>query len=125
MIPILTIVMALGIGYWYLYWEHRTTQLQYEERRLMIEKGMEPPPVLLKKKKDTPEDCLRRGVIMVFLGIGLVIATAVLRASAGDGPPEWVAGGAAAIVGLLGIGHLTYYFLRRTPDTVVGGRDES
>ena len=37
----------------------------------MIEKGMEPPPAPLdeEKKNVTAEDCLRRGTIMLFLGI--------------------------------------------------------
>ena len=123
-IPILAIILGIGVAFWAIYWEHRTSQLQYEERRLMIEKGMEPPPALLEhKKKVTPEDCLRRGTIMVFLGIGFGITYWVLRTSGADIPPDWLAGGAAAIVGLLGLGNLTYYFIstRRKPNIVAGG----
>ena len=73
MIPILTVMLAFGVAFWWIYWDHQKKRLQYDERRSMIEKGMEPPPVLPdeRKKKVTPEDCLRRGTVMLFLGIGL------------------------------------------------------
>lgn len=110
MIPIL----GIGVAFWSIYWDHRKKRLQYEERRLMIEKGMEPPPVLPDDdKKVTPEDCLRRGTIMLFLGIGIGVAYFVLPASGGDAPPPWLAGAAGAIVGLLGVGNLTYYLIAR------------
>lgn len=73
MIPIVSIVLGIGVAFWSIYWDHQKKRLQYQERQLMIEKGMEPPPVLLdeEKKKVTPEDCLRRGTIMLFLGYRL------------------------------------------------------
>ena len=115
MIPILAIVLGIGVAFWAIYWDHRKKQLQYEERRLMIEKGMAPPPVLLEdeKKRWTAEDCLRRGTVMLFLGIGLGIGYFVLRNSMSDGPPAWQLGVAGAIVGLLGLGNLVYYFIAK------------
>ena len=112
MIPILTVMLAFGVAFWWIYWDHQKKRLQYDERRSMIEKGMEPPPVLPdeRKQKVTPEDCLRRGSIMLFLGIGLGIAYFVVLAAAGDGPPPWLFGAGGAIVGLLGVGNLTYYY---------------
>ena len=112
MIPILAIVLGIGVAFWATYWKHRTQRLQYEERQLMIEKGMTPPPVLPEREKRrwTPEDCLRYGTIMVFLGIGFGIASLLVLAW-GDAPlPLGVAG---AIVGLLGLGNLVYYFIAR------------
>ncbi len=113
MIPIIAIVLGIGVAFWAIYWDHQKKRLQYQERQLMIEKGMEPPPALLdeEEKKVTPEDCLRRGTIMLFLGIGLGIA--YLIALAGDGPPSWIVGTAGAIVGLLGVGNLTYYAIAK------------
>jgi hypothetical protein len=39
-----TIAGILGVIAWGVYWSYRKKQLYYEERRAMIEKGMEPPP---------------------------------------------------------------------------------
>ena len=113
MIPIVAIVLGIGVAFWAIYWEHQKKRLQYQERQLMIEKGMEPPPALLdeEKKNVTPEDCLRRGTIMLFLGIGLGMAYLIVPT--GDGPPPWLFGTAGAIVGLLGVGNLTYYAIAR------------
>ena len=99
MIPIIAIVLGIGVAFWAIYWDHQKKRLQYQERQLMIEKGMEPPPVLLdeEEKKVTPEDCLRRGTIMLSLGIGLGIVYFVIPVA--DGPPPWLFGTASAIVG--------------------------
>ena len=121
-IPIVAIVMGIGLVFWFIYWDHQNKKLQYAERQLMIEKGMTPPPTLPEKAGDkvTPEGCLRRGTIMVFLGLAFVIAYFLLLNVGDDGPPPWTAGVAAAIVGLLGIGNLVYYFVARTK-----GRDDA
>lgn len=80
----------------------------------MIERGLTPPPDLPNAKKIvTPEDCLRRGTILLFLGIGFGIVYVVLANASGDGPPAWLAGVAGAIVGFLGLGNIVYYFLAR------------
>lgn len=80
----------------------------------MIEKGLAPPPVLPEQpKKVTPEDALRRGLVQVFLGVGLGIGYVVLSRPDVDGPPVWIAGLFGAVVGFLGLGHLTYYLVAR------------
>ncbi len=71
LIPIIAIVMGIGIAAWAVYWDHQKKRLQYEERRLMIEKGMTPPPDLAAERNVSPEDCHRRGTILFFLGVGL------------------------------------------------------
>jgi hypothetical protein len=109
-----TVVLSLGIGFWWIYWSYRKKGLQYQERHLMIERGLTPPLDLpTEKRMSTPEDALRRGTVMLFLGVGLGVAYIVLANSGGDGPPPWLAGSAAGIVGLLGLGYLTYYFIAR------------
>ncbi len=126
LIPIIALVMGIGVGAWAIYWDHQKTRLQHEERRMMIEKGMTPPPDLAAQRKlVTPEDCLRRGTIMFFLGIGLGIASFVVLTLSDDADPlgrllgvrglqpAWLLGVAAAIVGLLGLGNLVYYFIGR------------
>lgn len=117
MIPITAIVLGVGVAFWSIYWDHQKKRLQYQERQLMIEKGLTPTPVLLEeRKKVTPEDCLRRGTILLFLGIGFAAASLVVFNVADEEDLAWVLGVAAAIVGFLGLGYLTYYFIaRRNP----------
>jgi hypothetical protein len=112
MIPLLATVLGLGVAFWAIYWDHRKKQLQYEERRLMIEKGLTPPPAF-PNEQHTPEECLRTGTIMVFLGIGLGLAHFVLQNAGQPGPLRWLCGVGAAVVGLYGIGNLVYYFIAR------------
>jgi hypothetical protein len=114
MIPIVAITLSLGVAFWSIYWDHQKKRLQYHERQLMIERGMTPPLELPEERKSyarSPEDSLRRGTVMLFLGVGLGIGYIVLMNS--GGPPEWIAGVAGAVVGFIGLGHLTYYFIAR------------
>ncbi|HEY5616882.1 MAG TPA: DUF6249 domain-containing protein, partial [Vicinamibacterales bacterium] len=99
-------------------------RLPYQERQLMIEKGLTPPPVLPEqpKKKIGPEDCLRRGTVLLFLGVGLGVVYGVLSRPGVEGPPAWLAGVGGAIVGFLGLGYLAYYFMARRGS---GGSPES
>ena len=121
MVPILAIVLGIGLAFWSIYWNHQKRQLQYRERQLMIEKGLTPPPQLLgdDRKKNTPEDCLRRGTVLLFLGIGLAVGSAVLGNGGFMDDNEFVGLVAltAAIVGFIGLGNLVYYFIaRRKPE---------
>ena len=117
LIPIVSIILGIGVAFWAIYWNHATKRLQFEERRAMIEKGMIPPEMppedARHHKLSTPEDNFRTGIIMTFLGVGLLIARFFLRDAQGDGPPPWVLGAGGAIVGMIGIGCLVYYFLRK------------
>ena len=45
LIPMTLIVLGFGFGAWAIYWDYRKKQLMYEERRVMIERGITPPPV--------------------------------------------------------------------------------
>jgi hypothetical protein len=116
MIPLSSIVLGIGVAFWYIYWEHQQKRLQYQERQLMIEKGLTPPPALLDqpKKKITPEDCLRRGTVLLFLGIGFgAAALVVFNAWRQEGELGGILGVTGAIVGFLGLGYLVYYFIAR------------
>jgi hypothetical protein len=113
LIPLVAIVMGVGVGFWSLYLDHQHKRLQYEERRLMIEKGMTPPP--LPENVPRPlESSLRVGLILLCLGTGLVIA-ALLPGITGRvaGRLTGLIGIAAPIVLLLGVGNLAYYFVAR------------
>jgi len=119
MIPLSAIVLGIGLAFWSVYWNHQKRQLQYRERQLMIEKGLTPPPQLLgdDRKGNTPEDSLRRGIVMLSLGIGLALAGVFLSTFEGGVRGMRGMGVAAAIVGSLGVGNLVYYFIaRRKPD---------
>jgi uncharacterized protein HemX len=110
---LMTVVLSLGIVFWAIYWNHQKKRLQYQERQLMIEKGMTPPPVLPEPdKKVTPEDALRRGTVLVFLGLGLGVAAPIARLLVED-ELGGLLGVAAAIVAFIGIGNLAYYFMAR------------
>ena len=122
MIPLVSIVLGIGVAFWAIYWSHQKKRLQYHERQLMIEKGLAPPPVLPDddRSKTTPEDCLRRGIVQVFLGIGLTLGAVVLQNFGDEQDLVWIAGVAAAIVGSIGVGNLVYYFIargRKHPET--------
>jgi uncharacterized protein DUF6249 len=110
---LMTVVLSLGIVFWAIYWNHQKKRLQYQERQLMIEKGMTPPPVLPEPdKKVTPEDALRRGTVLVFLGLGLGVAAPIARLLVED-ELGGLLGVAAAIVAFIGIGNLAYYVMAR------------
>lgn len=108
---LVSVVMSLGIVFWWIYWSYRKKQLQYHERQLMIEKGMTPPPVLPEQWL-TPEGALRRGTVLLCLGIGLGVA-AVIAANLVEAELGGVFAVAAAIIGFIGLGNLVYYFIAR------------
>jgi hypothetical protein len=113
LIPLAAIVMGIGLAFWSLYLEHQQRRLQFEERRIMIEKGMQPPPMVpySRHRPPTLEDTLRRGTIMVFLGIGLIAAMGLVfgvGGLGGRGLARLLAIG-GPIVLLIGVGHLVYY----------------
>jgi hypothetical protein len=110
---LMTVVLSLGIAFWAIYWNHQKKRLQYQERQLMIEKGMTPPPVLPEQDKTVkPEDALRRGIVLVFLGLGLGVAAPIARLLVED-ELGGLLGIAAAIVTFIGFGNLVYYFIAR------------
>ena len=44
LIPMALIIVGFLIGAWAIYFDYRKRQLAFEERRLMIERGLTPPP---------------------------------------------------------------------------------
>jgi hypothetical protein len=115
MVPVTAIVMVFGLAGWSVYWKYQRQRLQYQERQLMIEKGIVPPPQLLDddSKRITPEYSLRRGVVLLCLGFGLALAGIFLANLGDEEELVWIAEVAASIVGSLGVGNLVYYFITR------------
>ncbi len=127
-IAIIAIVGGLSIPISAIYLDFRRRQLQFEERRAMIERGMTPPPL-----EDMDEDganrrrferdpalrrekALRDGIVCLFTGIGLALGAWALTVVPDSFIPPGVAGPmsvGAAVVGLVGIGQLVYYAVSR------------
>ena len=142
------IVCVTGLIAWAVYWDFRKKRLQFEERRVMIENGINPPPpapaplggwpgvkqqelqlkyaerrLMIEKGLPVLEevvkpslspvrrDYLRRGILGVCIGAGLLLAYVLLRLQPVDGGAEaraWCLGlGPLAL--LFGIGNLIYH----------------
>jgi hypothetical protein len=132
LIPIVAIVGSFAIPITAIILDYRRRKLQHEERRAMIERGMQPPPLEDKEKPflqashRTPEErrqkSLHDGVILLFLGLGLGVGAFLLgyvftESFFPDKFPAMLALG-AAVLGFLGAGYLIYYAITRKP----GGR---
>lgn len=122
-----------------IYLHHKGKQLEYTERRLMIERGMTPPPVFKSAGSSTPgkehlrqlqyherQLMIEKGMVPPpipeeKLGPEVYLRWGIVLFSLGIGfATVYVFGGgdifgvAASIVGFLGAGYLVYYFLVRT-----------
>jgi Domain of unknown function (DUF6249) len=123
LIPLVAILGGLAMGAIAIITEHRRKQAILAERRLMIEKGITPPPLtdgMLSDEqqagtRSAVESSLRSGIVLVFTGLGLFAAFLVMRYMVGEDrsiiPLSVVAllGPAGALVGLIGIGNLLYF----------------
>ncbi len=140
-VTLAAIVLTLGLVPLGAYFDHRKRKMVFEERRLMIERGMQPPAALPdtgplamlhgagglapRDTKTAVEACLRRGIVLAFLGAGLWVGDSVLNQRlatlaeyGSQGAQAFIASGAlaaaGAVLGLTGIGNLVYYALARS-----------
>jgi len=126
LIPVVAIVGGMSMGVIGMITEHRRKQALLEERRLMIEKGMTPPPLSeqvldagapMAGTQSSIESSLKTGVITLFVGLGLMAAFLVLRYVVVEDftviPRPFLAllGPAGALVSLIGIGNLFYFWV--------------
>lgn len=124
LIPLVAIVGGMGMGAISIITEHRRKQALLQERRLMIEKGLTPPPLSEQalqagEMPGTPstESSLRTGIITLFVGLGLIAAFLVLRFVIAEDftviprPILSLLGPAGALVSLIGIGNLVYFWI--------------
>lgn len=128
LIPIVAITGSFAIPITAIVLDYRRRRLQYEERRAMIEKGMQPPPLEEKSYRAdrlTPEErrqkSLQTGILLLFLGLGIGVGAFLLKNVFPDFLPEqFVAmmGLGASVVGFLGIGYLVYYAVTGKPGGV-------
>ena len=98
----LAIVLALRF-------RHTTQKRRLELARQMVERGMEPPDHLL--GRDGSAD-MRRGLVLVFSGLGIVLASFLGRGEASA---------AGLVPGFIGLGYLASHFFARR-DGPGGGR---
>ncbi len=120
-IPIVAIVMGIGMGMLALWLDFRRKralfELHHKERMAAIEKGMDLPPLpaeLLRGQggRRTPADSLRRGLVLLLLGIALVIAL-YMTPNAGPRVAFW-----GLIPAAIGLGNLIFYYVEgRKPPT--------
>jgi hypothetical protein len=110
------VVLGFALAFWAIYWDYRRQALEFEERRLMIERGLIPPPYVHKRTPVFSHRLnLSMGMLLTFLGLGLGLAALTTNAPGGTGGREvdWNLFGGALIVGVLGIGQITYYYLAK------------
>lgn len=125
LIPLVAIVGGMGMGVIGMLTEHRRKQALMEERRLMIEKGLAPPPLSDQSLQSgevagtaaSVESSLRTGIITLFVGLGLLAFSLVARFFLAEEVSEIprrvlaLAGPAGALVSVIGIGNLVYFWI--------------
>jgi len=109
-IPLVAIVMGIGVAFWRMYLDHQRRKLQYDERRLMIERGMTPPPLPPDAPRRSLESSLRTGIILLSLGLGFAVA--YLLRQGGERAGNGFGVGAPLFI-MLGLGYLVYYAIAR------------
>jgi hypothetical protein len=131
LIPIIAILATFAVPITAIVMDFRRRKLQSEERRAMIERGMQPPPLedegafkrnrFMRDPAERRERSLFHGITMLSIGAGLAVAAWLLEnvVSASFIPRELVGPlvVGASIVTFIGLGNLVYFLVtaRRAP----------
>lgn len=116
MIAVLIPIVALLIPIFALYFRFKREQVRRKERMLAIEKGVElpPEPVAPAKQPLKPMDYLRRGLISIAVGVGLVVGGYYMRGlPEGGAESSGFFGMCGLIVFLVGVALLIYYAVQK------------
>ncbi len=107
------VLLGFALAFWATYWDYRRQALEFEERRLMIERGITPPPYVRKRAPVFGHGLnLGMGMFLTFLGLGLGLAAFIgAPPETGGLPVDRNLLGGALIVGVLGMGQIAYYYL--------------
>ena len=117
LIPIVAIMCTFAVPITAIVMDYRRRKLQSDERRAMIERGMQPPPLeehhVPRNPVERREKSLYQGITMLFIGIGLGVAAWLLQNVVTTSLiPKGVNGpltvGAAVLV-FIGLGNLVYF----------------
>lgn len=79
MIPILAISLTFAIPVIVLYYNYQHKKNVMNERRLMIEKGLTPPPMQEMKSTFQRGDSTSRGMNMIAVALGLLVGYLLSR----------------------------------------------
>ena len=112
-IPIIAIVMGIGIGMLSVYLEYRKKrdvfEMHHKERMAAIDKGMEIPALpaefyqdVRRRRNYGPGDNLRRGLILLLVGVAVVIALGLN----GQRAAAW-----GLVPAAVGLAYLLVYFI--------------
>jgi hypothetical protein len=114
------VLLGFAFAFWAVYWDYRRQALDFEERRLLIERGLTPPPYVRKRTPIFSHRLnLSMGMLLTFLGLGIGLAALTTNAPGGTGGPQvdWNFFGGGVIVGVLGVGQIAYYYLGKREET--------
>jgi hypothetical protein len=128
LIPIIAIMGSFAIPITAIVMDYRRRKLQSEERRAMIERGMQPPPLEEQRVRRDPleqrEKSLFQGITLLFIGIGLGVAAWLLQnVVATSFIPRGLVGPLAvggAVVAFTGLGNLVYFLTTAGRATAAG-----
>lgn len=121
------VLLGFAFAFWAVYWDYRRQALEFAERRLMIERGLTPPPYIPRRSRVFADKLnLGMGMFLTFLGIGLALAALIVPTAGAETnsklDPSLLL--AATVTVSLGIGQIAYYYLsRREMVSDLAGRD--
>ena len=122
LIPLVAILGGLAVPIVALFLDFQRRKMQFEERRAMIEKGMQPPPLETVDHRGQSAEVrrdrqLRAGFSSLGIGIGLGLASYLMANVVSNSfIPHAIVGPmtiGACVLTFIGIGQLLYVFATR------------
>jgi hypothetical protein len=110
-VPVSFFLMTIGIIALALYFGNRKQRILHETLRAMVEKGREIPPEIFAAAAKPKRSDLRRGILLIATGLGIMICVLLAPAipQVGNGPLY----GLGVIPAVIGLGHLLAWKLEK------------